>query len=81
MTLFIIISIQIKLLGNVNSHKDGDAGGGGESGMPVDYFDLIYERLLKEIETLMNSAKQVMALPNSHKHSNQDFEQAWKNET
>ena len=49
--------------------------------MPVDYFDLIYERLLKEIETLMNSAKQVMALPNSHKHSNQDFEQAWKNET
>jgi len=39
--------------------------------MPVDYFDVIYERLLKEIETLMMTAKNVMALPTSHKHSNQ----------
>lgn len=35
--------------------------------MPIDYFDLIYERLLKEIETLMQSAKQVMSLPNQQK--------------
>jgi len=58
----------------VNSNKEGESGGQGESGMPVDYFDLIYERLLKEIETLMLSAKQVMALPSSFKHSNQDVE-------
>lgn len=44
-----------------------DDGIQGEGSMPIDYFDLIYERLLKEIETLMLSAKQVMSLPNQHK--------------
>ena len=30
--------------------------------MPINYFDLIYERMFKEIDILMLSAKQVMSL-------------------
>ena len=51
---------QIKNLQNVTNMGGDGSGGQGEGSMPVDYFDLIYERLLKEIELLMQSAKQVM---------------------
>lgn len=54
------------MLSSVNNQKDDGSGGQGEGSMPINYFDLIYERLTKEIEMLMLSAKQVMQLP-SHK--------------
>jgi len=41
------------MLTNINNQKDDGSGTQGEGNMPVDYFDLIYERLIKEIETLM----------------------------
>jgi hypothetical protein len=41
----------------VNSNKDDGSGTQGEGSMPVDYFDLIYERLLKEIDLLMQAAR------------------------
>jgi hypothetical protein len=41
----------------VNNQKDDGSGAQGEGSMPVDYFDLIYNRIGKEIEMLMLSAK------------------------
>jgi hypothetical protein len=51
------------MLSNVNSQAEDGSGDGQDAGMPINYFDLIYERLLKEVETLMMSVKQVMSLP------------------
>lgn len=51
------------MLGNISNQKDDGSGAQGEGSMPIDYFDLIYERLIKEIETLMLSAKTVMSPP------------------
>lgn len=45
------------MLGSVSNQKDDGSGAQGEGSMPVDYFDLIYERLIKEIEMLMLCAK------------------------
>lgn len=40
-----------------NNRGDGSGGAdGGEGSMPIDYLDLIYERSIKEIEMLMQSA-------------------------
>lgn len=51
--------------------------------MPVDYFDLMFDRLQKEIQEIIESCKQVMNLPRVQKlstHTQQDFDQAWKNQ-
>lgn len=51
------IKNQHNILGNINSPgTTGGMGDGGDGGMQIDYFDLIYERLLKEIDQMMQSA-------------------------
>lgn len=50
------------MLANINNQKDDGSGVQGEGSMPIDYFDLIYERLIKEIEVMMNSASQLMQI-------------------
>jgi hypothetical protein len=44
---------QTSMLAGINSQKDDGTGGQGEGSIPIDYFDLLYERLLKEIELMM----------------------------
>lgn len=55
----ILLIFKHKFLSNMNSQKEagpGTAGNGG-GGVLLDYFDQMYERLNKEIEILMLSAK------------------------
>jgi hypothetical protein len=50
------------MLQNLSSFKDGGNGvevGGGVN-IQVDYFDMIYDRLTKEIEVIMQSVSQLM---------------------
>jgi len=47
------------MLANINNQKD-DGSGAQEGSMPIDYFDLIYERLLKEIELMMQTTASLM---------------------
>jgi len=55
-TLSLDIRNQTNLLQNINSQKDDGTGNAGEGSMPIDYFDLMYERMIKEIEKIMESA-------------------------
>lgn len=50
------VKSQINMLSNVNNQGKDD-GGAQEGSMPINYFDLIYERMFKEIDMLMVSAK------------------------
>jgi hypothetical protein len=79
------VKSQINMLSNVNN-QGKDEGGAQEGSMPINYFDLIYERMFKEIDMLMMSAKAVMSLSASkntggRKLSEKDVDQAWKNES
>lgn len=44
----------------------------GDGQMPTDPFEMIYDRVIKEIENLMESAKLVLGLP----HGNKNFAQS-----
>jgi len=61
-TLSLDIKKQTNLLGNLNSHKDDGTGNAGEGSIRIDYFDLIYDRLIKEIEMYMASSQMLMQI-------------------
>jgi hypothetical protein len=48
--------LQISLLKSV-AQGNNTEGGEGNAGMSVNYFDQIYERLLKEVDSMMQTAK------------------------
>lgn len=63
--------MQLERLNGANAKGNDGGGMQGDGQMPVDAFDMIYERCLKEIENLMESAKLVLGLPYSSKNLNQ----------
>ena len=60
------------LSGLNNQGKDDGSGATGDDTMLINPFDLIYEKLSKEIELMMQTASQLMQLKTSN---------SWKSET
>jgi hypothetical protein len=49
------------MLSHLNTGKDDGSGArGGDTGMPTDFQDLMYERLLNEVDVMMQTASQLM---------------------
>jgi hypothetical protein len=50
------------MLTSVNNQKDDGAGNAGEGQMPINFFDLLYERLVKEVELMMQITANLMQI-------------------